>query len=160
MVGYAQAFHMPVLVYDPYQTELPDGIERVESLAELLSRSDIVSLHVHLNAETEGMIGAEAFAQMRPGAILLNSARGAVVDEAALIAALQSGHLAGAALDVICNEHEVFPGGHHALIEYARQHDNLILTPHIGGATFESVEKADLFVIEKLWQWRQANETA
>lgn len=155
MVRYAQAFHMPVLVYDPYQKQLPAGVEQVAQLDVLLQRSDIVSLHVPLNDETEAMLGADAFAQMRSGALLINTARGAVVDEAALLAALQSGKLAGAALDVVCDEHLIARGARNALIEYAKTKDNLILTPHIGGATFESVEKADLFVIRKLTEWME-----
>lgn len=150
LVGYAQGLQMKVLAYDPYLTELPAGVARAPSLAALLAESDIVSLHVPLNQETTGMLGAEQFQQMKPGALLINTARGAVVEEDALLEALQSGRLAGAALDVLAHEEDIAAGEDRPLLAFARQHDNLIITPHIGGATYESVVKADLFVANKL----------
>jgi D-3-phosphoglycerate dehydrogenase len=133
---YGMAFGMRVIAYDPYQPHLP--------------QSDVVSLHVPLNAETEDMIAAEQLAQLRPGAILINTARGAVLDEAALLSSLQSGTLAGAALDVLRNEYALGDRAPNPLIEYARTHDNLVITPHIGGSTQESIEKADLFIANKI----------
>jgi D-3-phosphoglycerate dehydrogenase len=153
MVRYCRAFGMRVLVYDPYQTDLPEGIEQVNTLGELLVGSEIVSSHVPLNEETTGMLSEVEFAQMRSGSVLVNTSRGAIVDEAALLRALQSGHLAGAAVDVITDEHTIEQECSHPMIDYAFKHKNLVITPHIGGATFESVEKADLFVIGKLEQW-------
>jgi D-3-phosphoglycerate dehydrogenase len=96
------------------------------------------------------MIAAEQLAQLRRGAILVNTARGAVLDETALLHALESGWLAGAALDVLRDEFTLGAGAPNALIEYARRHDNLIITPHIGGSTQESIEKADLFIANKI----------
>jgi len=150
MARYCLAFGMRVLVYDPYQENLPEGIEQVETLKDLLSTSDIVSLHVHLNEETREMISEAEFGQMKPGSVLINTARGAVVNETALLQALEYKHLAGAAVDVVCDEHQIEIEKTHPLIDFARRHDNIIITPHIGGATFEAVEKADLFVIDKL----------
>ena len=98
------------------------------SLQALLAESDIVSLHVPLTRETEGMIGAAAFAAMRPGALLVNTARGAVIGEAALLAALASGHLGGAALDTLIQEP---PAPDHPLLSAPR----VIVTPHIASAT-------------------------
>jgi D-3-phosphoglycerate dehydrogenase len=150
---YAMAFGMRVFVYDPYKPRLPQGITTCSTLAELLSACDVVSIHVPLNPETEGMFSAGQLAQLRPGAILINTARGAVLDEAALLHALESGRLAGAALDVLCNEHDVAQVAANPLIEFARRHDNLIITPHIGGATQESIEKADLFIAQKIGKY-------
>ncbi len=98
----ARAFSMRVLVY----TRRPCGDDRVEqvSLEELLSRADIVSLHCPLNEQSAGMMNAAAFARMKPGALFINTARGPLVDEAALRAALESGHLGGAGVDVLCTE--------------------------------------------------------
>jgi D-3-phosphoglycerate dehydrogenase len=150
---YGAAFGMRLLVYDPYQAQLPKEVIACPTLAELLAESDVVSLHVPLNAETEGMFSAEQFALLRPRANLINTARGAILDEEALLQALESGRLAGAALDVLCNEHSLDSGEPNRLIEYARTHDNLIITPHIGGATQESVEKADLFIARKIGEF-------
>jgi (S)-sulfolactate dehydrogenase len=106
--------------------------ERV-TLDELVQRSDIISLHVPLTAETRGMFDAARFGAMRRGAILLNAARGGIVDEAALAASLLSGHLGGAALDVFAQEPlDAAQGAIFAGVP------NLLLTPHIAGVTDES----------------------
>jgi D-3-phosphoglycerate dehydrogenase / 2-oxoglutarate reductase len=156
---YGAAFGMRVLVFDPYQTDIPDGVERCESLHQLLENSDIVSLHVPLNAETRNLISTVEFAAMRPGTILVNTARGAVVDEQALLNVLESGRLGGAALDVLAQEHTLKARRDHPLIEYAWAHENLIITPHIAGATQESVEKADIFLAGKLQEFLSTNQT-
>lgn len=104
-----------------------------QPLAELLASSDVISLHVPLTESTRNMIDAGAISTMRRGAILVNAARGGVVDEAALCAALRSGHLGGAALDVFAREPVDAAGG--ALFAGI---PNLILTPHIAGVTEES----------------------
>lgn len=104
------------------------------SLDELLAVSDFVSLHVPLNDDSRNLINERRLAQMKRGAYLLNLARGPVVDEPALIAALRSGHLGGAALDVFANEPQV-PA---ALIEM----ENVVLTPHIGGGSKEGRRSA------------------
>ena len=101
-------------------------------LAELLAVADIVSLHVRLTPETHGMIDARAIAAMKPGAVLVNTARGELVDEAALIAALQSGHLAGAALDTYAVEPLA---GDSPL----RRMANVVLSPHVAGQTKDAV---------------------
>lgn len=103
--------------------------ERLE-LDELLARADVVSLHCPLSAETHHLISAERLALMRPGAILVNTARGPIVDEAALVAALRDGPLGAAALDVYEHEPEVHPG----LLEL----ENATLVPHLGSATVET----------------------
>lgn len=132
----APAFGMNVAYYSPHSRD--DRFRRCETLTELAGSCDVVSLHAHHTPETTGMIGADFFRAMRPGGVLINTARGELVDEAALLDALESGHLAGAGLDVISGEHtpgflERLPG--HPLLAYARAHDNLIVTPHYAGAT-------------------------
>ncbi|MBN1120214.1 MAG: hydroxyacid dehydrogenase [Anaerolineae bacterium] len=146
---YGKAFEMTVLAYDPYV--LIDGtVEAVGTLEELCDRSDVISLHVPLNEETTHLFDSDLFAHCRPGAVLINTARGAVVDSSALLDALQSGKLVGAALDVVEGELIAASLHDHPLLAYARAHDNLIITPHIGGATFESMARTERFMARKL----------
>jgi D-3-phosphoglycerate dehydrogenase len=156
VAGYAQAFGMQVLTYDPYQPDFPSGVQPVQSLNEMLSQSEIVSIHAPLNPETTGMFSYEQFSALTPGAWLVNTSRGAIIDQAALLDALETGKLSGAALDVICDEMSPLPKPN-PLIEYARLHDNLIITPHLGGATQESIEKADLFLVQKIIRYLDTN---
>lgn len=129
----AMAFGMAVAVYDPFvRANGPEGVEQVPSLAALLEVSDFVSLHVRASVDTENLFGRAEFAAMRPGSYFINTARETFVDEAALDAALASGHIAGAALDVVRPRSG---SGPHPLL----RHENLVITPHIGGATHETL---------------------
>jgi D-3-phosphoglycerate dehydrogenase len=128
-----RAFGMDVIVYDPYL-----AVERIEelhphlvSLDRLIEGADVISLHVPLNAETRGLIGAEALGRMKKGAFVLNVSRGGVVDEAALARALHEGRIGGAGLDVY--EHEPI-GPDSPLLDAP----NLVLTPHLGASTKEA----------------------
>jgi len=144
---YFGALGMRVVGYDP----TPTGSEHVEStgsLGELLVQADVVSLHVNYSASTHHMIGARELALMKPSGVLINTARGALIDQQALIAALDADQLAGAALDVLEGEPDI--DIRHPVVQYARQHRNLLVVPHIGGSTSESLEKAELFVTEKV----------
>ena len=100
---------------------------------ELLLQSDVISLHLRLSTETQGFLGAREFALMKPGAIVINTARGPIVDEAALIDALRSRRIGGAGLDVF--DVEPLPPGHPLT-----QLDNVVLTPHCAGITPEVLE--------------------
>ena len=119
-------FGSRILYYDPVARDLP-GYEPV-SLPELLERSDIVTLHLPLDAGSKALIGAAELRRMRQGAILCNASRGPIVDEAALIDSLESGHLGGAALDVF--EIEPLPTD-----SPLRRMDNVFLSPHIAGGS-------------------------
>src|SRR3954447_1767387 len=127
----ARAFGLRVLASDPY-AQASDDAERVDSLDELLARADFVSLHARATRENENLFDAARFAQMKPGAFFVNTARESLVDEDALDAALASGHVAGAALDVVRTGSA--PGRHRLL-----RHENVVMTPHIGGATHETL---------------------
>ena len=134
----AKALGLRVVAFDPgVPAEDPawvrHGVERVE-LDSLLAASDVVSLHVPLVEATRGLLGAGRLARMKKGSVLVNTARGGIVDEAALAKALHEGHLGGAALDVFDNE-PLAAGGPLA------EAPNLILTPHIAGVTAESNER-------------------
>jgi len=146
---YGRAFGMPVVYHDPYRDE--PGFTACDTPLDLARQSDIVSVHVHLTAETQNLVDARFIAAMQPGSFIINTARGGVVDETALLEALQSGHLAGAGLDMLAGEH--LPGfrerlAGHALVSYARDHDNLVLTPKIGGATRDAWIGTERRVIE------------
>ena len=125
----ARAFGMKIRVHDP---ALP--AESVP-LADLLAESDVVTLHLPLLPSTEGLLDREAIERMKPGALLVNCARGGLVDEEALLEALRSGKLAGAALDVLREEP---PPQEHPLLAL----DNVIATPHLGAATREAQARA------------------
>ncbi len=147
---YLQAFGMNVLATSPQlqQADCDPGVRAV-SLQTLLAESQIVSLHANYIPANSKMVGSAEFARMQPGSWFINTARGELVDEAALLAALESGQLAGAALDVLDNERATgMP--EHPLVKYARKHDNLLLTPHLGGNTPESLAKTEEFLAEKL----------
>ena len=138
---YAHAFGMAVTYYDPYVEQGPETPQRCADLKSLVACSDIVTLHVPHEPETENLIDAELLAAFKPGSYLINTARGELLDFTALLAQLESGHLGGAALDVF--EGEFAPDfaarlPHHALWRYAQTHPNLILTPHIGGSTVDA----------------------
>jgi D-3-phosphoglycerate dehydrogenase len=137
VAGYALAFGMSVIAHDHHAaafTRAPEGV-RAEPLDTVLACADVVSLHLPLEPETRDFMTAGRLAAMKPGAWLVNTARGELIDEAALLAALAGGRLGGAACDVLAGDGrwpEVVPADH-PLVAYARAHDNLILTPHIGG---------------------------
>jgi D-3-phosphoglycerate dehydrogenase len=140
----AIAFGVRLVVYDPFVRvgELA-STEQVSTLGELLSKSDFVSLHVRATKETENLIGSAQFAAMKPGSYFLNTARESLVDEEALDDALASGHLAGAALDVVRPRSQ---GGPHPLL----RHENVVITPHIGGATHETLLRGVGMVAEEV----------
>jgi D-3-phosphoglycerate dehydrogenase len=145
-----RAFDARVVAADPLRepgTEA-DSV-RFVTAEDLFRIAELVSLHVSLSDGTKGLMGEREFSLLRPGAWLVNTSRGEIVDEAALLRALEEGRLAGAALDVLCDEQS---GGmaDHPLVRYARTHPHLLITPHIGGCTAESMEKTEVFLAEKL----------
>jgi len=137
----ARAFGMTVIACgrSPRDEDDPDDPPRV-SFDELLRRSDVVTIHLPLNEETRHLFSAETFAKMKAGSCLLNTSRGAIVDEAALAGALAEGLPAGAGLDVFENE----PGVTAALLES----DRVVLTPHVGSATHETRREMARMVVE------------
>ena len=140
----AHGMRMKVVVHDPYlspERALDIGVEKV-TLEELFSRVDFISLHAPLTDSTKSIIDAAAIAQMRPGVQIINCARGGLVVEEDLAAALDSGHVAGAAFDVFVEE----PAKENVL--FGR--DNVVCTPHLGAATTEAQEKVALQVAQQM----------
>ncbi len=131
----ARALGMYIIAHDPFVADDDPAWQEAErsDLDRLLARADVVSLHVPLTDATRGLIDAHKITQMKPGAVLINTARGGTVDEDAVIEALRTGHLGGAALDVFATE----PVSDDSGARFAGV-DNLVLTPHIAGVTRES----------------------
>jgi glyoxylate reductase len=126
----ALPFGMEVVYWDrvpQLKFEREVGARRIEMLGELLGAAHVISIHVQLTSETEGLIGREQIAEMKDGSILVNTARGGIVDEAALCEALESGKLRGAGLDVYENEPEIR--------DCLKRLRNVVLLPHVGSAT-------------------------
>ena len=143
----AEALGMSVAFYDTADKLALGNAKRCDSLDELLSCSDIVSLHVDGRSTNRDIFGADQFARMSKGSLFLNLSRGFVVDHAALRANIESGHIAGAAVDVFPHE----PAGKgDEFVSELRGLDNVILTPHIGGSTEEAQQDIGRYVAGKL----------
>ncbi len=152
----AEAMGMQVIFHD-IETKLSLGNARAAiDLDDLLARADIVTVHVPETAATQWMIGAPQLARMRPGAHLINAARGTVVDIDALDAALHAGHIGGAALDVFPVEPK---GNGDAFVSPLTAHDNVILTPHVGGSTLEAQDNIGVEVAAKLVRYSDNGST-
>lgn len=138
-------FGVTASVYDPYLPAhlVPEGVELVEDVGTLFGSSDILSLHCPLTDENRGLIDAAAIARMRPGAILLNTARGELIDEPALVAALREGRLGGAGLDTFANEPIA---ADHPLLTL----DNVVVSPHVGANTHEARARVGVRCIEQI----------
>ncbi|BAI74462.1 D-3-phosphoglycerate dehydrogenase (plasmid) [Azospirillum sp. B510] len=143
LVGLVQPLHMTVRVFDPYMPAdiRIEGAERVANLDELLATSDVISLHCPLTPQTRNMIGREQIAAMRPGGILINTARGGLIDEAALFEALRDGRIGGAGLDTFAEE-PVNPANPLLTLP------NLIATPHAGASTQAARDAMGLIALD------------
>ena len=146
-----RAFDMEVLVYDPY---IPEGRARelgvrLTDLQTVLSRADVLTVHVPLTDETENMIAARELAATKPGVRVVNCARGGIVNEADLLAALDAGHVAGAAIDVWSEEPPVSP-----VIRRLIQHSRVVVTPHLGANTQEAQVNVSVDVARQLVAFR------
>lgn len=147
-----QGLRANVCYFDPYvPAQMHPDFKKVE-FGELLETSFAISIHTHLTEDTARMFGAPALARMKRGTYLVNTARGGIVDEMALLFALQSGQVGGYATDVLDGEINFEKGGagEHPIVAYARSNPNVVVTPHIGGMTQDSREATDLFIAQKL----------
>ncbi|WP_224554067.1 phosphoglycerate dehydrogenase [Pectobacterium versatile] len=152
----AESLGMHVYFYD-IESKLPLGnAQQVRHLSDLLNMSDVVSLHVPENDSTQDMMGAEELALMKPGSILINAARGTVVDIPALCEVLRSKHLSGAAIDVFPQEPAT---NSDPFLSPLCEFDNVLLTPHIGGSTQEAQENIGDEVAGKLAKYSDNGST-
>lgn len=141
----ASAFGMKIVAREPYAPKARAsqlGIDLVGSVDDLCRQADFITIHLPRNSETKGMIGYEQFALMKQGVRIVNTARGGIVDEDALLEAVKSGRVAGAAVDVFDTE----PPGRHAFFD----HPSIIVTPHLGGSTEEAQVKAGASIAEQV----------
>ncbi len=146
--GIARAIGMKVVAYDPFISDerfSKLGVAKANSLEDLLASSDFISLHLPLNDETYKLMNAERFGQMKPGAVFINVSRGGHVDEAALTAALDKGHLFGAGLDVTDPEPPL--AGNPLL-----GRDNVVITPHVASATVVGRRRLVVHALEQVLQ--------
>ena len=141
----ASAFGMRLIAYDPYVSPARSaqmGVELLENVAEVCSRSDFITIHLPKTPDTVGIIGDKELTKVQPGCRLVNTARGGLVDEEALVRALKDGRLAGAAVDVFENE----PVTDHPLFGLP----NVVVTPHLGASTAEAQDKAGVAIAEQV----------
>lgn len=148
VAGYAGSFGMDVVACDIVKNGFGPRVKRV-SLNELLEVSDIISVHLPLNKDTEGILGKASFNKMAKRPFIVNTSRGAIIDEPALLAALKKSLVRGAAIDVVKGEYRIGKKNT-ALLEYAKTHGNLVITPHIAGASRESMEKTEVFIANEI----------
>lgn len=144
---YFHAFGCKVGFFDIEDRQHPDQISHYTSIDELLRDCDIVSIHVPLNQATKHLFSCAELSHMKDDAVLINTSRGDIIDESALLEILVKGKIGGAALDVLSCEPFIETN---PLVHYATKNSNLIITPHIGGNTYESFHKTEMFVAKKL----------
>lgn len=153
---YAKAFQIPkVSFYDPYVEKCTiEGVAREENLEELVGNHEIISVHIPANEKTHKIFNKALFEKCKDGSFFINTSRAELVDEDAMIDALESGKLAGAAVDVFEGEFELDHDERlqkSRLLAYAKAHDNLLITPHIGGSTIDAWRETERRVIDGIF---------
>lgn len=155
VAGYGRAFMMKVVACDlldePFYLPENGHVERAE-FDDVIRRADVLSIHLPLEQDTTGIVDRRRIGLLKHGAFLVNTARGEIVDEAALLHSLETGALAGVGLDVLTEDAvwDSYTPPHHPLIAYARTHHNLILSPHLGGYTLEAITRTRSFLVSWL----------
>ena len=153
IASYGSAFRMRVAAYDPFIEDWPGSVVRAPSVAALAAESDVLTVHVNLDPASVKLIGTKELNALPRGAVLVNTSRGQILDEEALLQALVSGRLGGAALDVLADERRPDLRAKNPLLTFAAHHRNLLITPHIGGATQEAMCGTEVFMARKLTQF-------
>ncbi len=144
VASYARAFDMDVCYFDPFVYN--SNYTRCDTLSGLLPMSDIVSIHVHLNADTQNLVAAHNTGMMKDGCLLINTSRGKIVDEEAVAQALATGKISGIATDVLAGELDDIKLS--PLWMAQQKNHNIIITPHIGGATYDAMWACEEFIAE------------
>ena len=159
----AQAFGMTVIAYDPYVAKsevAARGVEPVEDLDELVRRSDYLTVHTPMTSETKGMIGEKQFEEMKEGAIVVNCARGGIIDENAALKALKSGKIAGLGFDVLADElgTKGFSSDDARLSSPLFGEKGFVITPHLGGSAYEAYDAIGNFLVDKIAEYYHLNK--
>lgn len=147
VADYFHALGAEVGYYDIVNKNAASHFQKYDSLEDCISASDIITVHIPYNESTHELFNHSIFKLFNQNKWLINTSRGGIFDEQALLKTLQEKKLAGAAVDVLFGEPEI---NDNPLVQYAQQNRNLIITPHIGGCTFESFEKTEWFIAQKL----------
>lgn len=142
---YAKAFGMEIMYYDPFVVD--DSFQKCVSLDELLHKSDIVTVHVHLTDETNFLLNEDNLYKMKKGAYLINTSRGRIIDETAIVSLLKQNYLKGVAVDVLCNELQDYKSA--PLYQAFLEGYNVLITPHIGGASYDAMHMCEEFMAKK-----------
>lgn len=150
---FGLAFGMQVAAYDPAPGRELAGVTLCASLRELFERTDVACIHAPLDERTRGMIGDTELGWLEPEALLVNTARGGLLDEGALVRALESGRLGGAAIDVVESERDPEARKAGPLFRFLAERGDegrLLITPHLAGASFDSMARTEIFIADKL----------
>ena len=143
---YANAFDMKILCYDPCITKVENYVKMVD-LENLVSSSDVISIHVHLSSETEKILNKDIIGKFKKGSVFVNTSRGELTDENALVDALKSKRITAVGVDVLCDESDITES---PLWKYAQDHNNVHITPHIGGFCPDAVKAVVAFSSERI----------
>jgi D-3-phosphoglycerate dehydrogenase / 2-oxoglutarate reductase len=149
VANIALSFNMKVIFFDPFKSYKSKKIKKINDLNKFLKAVDILSLHLHLNKNTHHLIGERELSLLKKDSIIINTSRGSIIDNLALLKFLEQSRIKGAALDVLEDEESIINKKDNPLINYSMSNNNLIITPHIGGATYESVRKSDQYILQK-----------
>tara|TARA_B100000809_G_scaffold105703_1_gene104248 strand:+ start:46741 stop:47682 length:942 start_codon:yes stop_codon:yes gene_type:complete len=147
LAEYYHVLGMEVFYFDTKNENIDTKFVKAVTAKELFSKVDYLSIHLPYNEETHFIIDKDLLKYLKPSACIVNTARGGVVNEIDLLNYIKEGKISGYATDVLYGEPNI---ANHPLITYAKNHENVIITPHIAGNTFESIEKTEAFVLEKL----------
>lgn len=149
IASYSLSFGMKVGAYDPFEKAKYPNVCFFNTVEDLLRWSQILSIHIPLVENNQKFLNEKRLRLLPKGAWLINTARGEVIDEKSLVHLLEEGYLSGAAVDVIVNEREYDFIQNNPLLKYAVKHQNLLITPHLGGATAESMHRTEVFLAKK-----------
>ena len=146
---FSRPLNFKTYFYDPYVKKEEFNCKKVFTLKKILSISDVILIAVHLNNQTKKMVNKKFFKFVKPGSFFINVSRGEIIDETALISAMESGIIERASVDVISNE-QSYEIKKNKLYKYAQQNNKLVITPHIAGLTYDSEEKALNYAFNEL----------